>query len=311
MDTITECFETILKGGKEESRRAARRVRKLVYSSSASDRGIYEQIAALVEVAPEKYARILEDWRQENFVIAISVIYFLHSKDNQPDFLFPWLFQLLEHPNGYIRHAAVKMISQEIWPLTYHIRFPGEKSSFYKLLPEQADNILYSLFVSLNRLLSAVWQPKYKKYKYISSLPPSPYKSAQMVLAELEESCGEGYMDRFTAGGISRSNIEIESKEQILKRRKEIEKELLEMLKATKSDFELNDIKEIIYNEDGQDDLAKIIAMFDTGQYAPEELQDLLELVNNAWNYFPHKIIGGFSPAEKVLEFQKKYGEKF
>lgn len=286
-------------------------MRKLVYSSSASGRGKYEHIAALLEAAPEKYARILEDWRQENFVIAISVIYFLHGRDNWPDFLFPWLFQLLQHPNGYIRHAAVKMICLEIGPLTYHIRFPGKRSGFHKLSPEQADSILYSLFVSLNSLLSAVWQPKYKKYKYISSLPPSPYKSAQMVLAELEESCGEGYMDRFTSGGKSLSDIGIESKEQIFKRRKEIEKELLEMLKETKSDFVLNDIKEIIYNENGQDDLAKIIAMFDTGQYAPEELQDLLELVNNAWNYFPHKIIGGLSPAEKVLKFRKKYGKKF
>ena len=43
-----------------------------------------------------------------------------------------------------------------------------------------------------------------------------------------------------------------ESKKQILERRKEIEKELLEMLKETKSDFGLDDIKKIIYNEDGQ-----------------------------------------------------------
>ncbi len=137
MDTIIECFETIMQGGKEESRRAARRVRKLVYSSSPSGRGIYEQIAALVEAAPENYARIVEDWRQENFVIAISVIHFLHNKDNQPDFVFPWFFQLLQHPNGYIRHAAIKMICLEIWPLTHHIRFPGETSSFRKLSPAE------------------------------------------------------------------------------------------------------------------------------------------------------------------------------
>jgi len=47
--------------------------------------------------------------------------------------------------------------------------------------------------------------------------------------------------------------MQIESKQQILKRRREIEKELLEMLKEIKSDFGLDDIKEIIYNEDSQD----------------------------------------------------------
>ena len=92
--------------------------------------------------------------------------------------------------------------------------------------------------------------------------------------------------------------MEIETKQQILERRKKIEKELLEMLKETKSDFGLDDTKEIIYNEGGQDSLTDIIAMFDTGQGAAE-LQTVLELVNDAWNYFPHKIIGGLSPAEK------------
>ena len=100
--------------------------------------------------------------------------------------------------------------------------------------------------------------------------------------------------------------MEIESKQQILERRKEIEKELLDMLKETKSDSVLDDIKKIIYNEDGQDSLTDIIAMFDTGQGAAE-LQNVLELVNDAWNYFPHKIIGGLSPAEKLLEHHQAH----
>src|SRR3989338_1611081 len=130
MNTIKECFDIILRGNEEKSRLAARGVRKLVYSSSASGREKYEEIAALVRTAPENYARISEDWRQENFVMAVSVIYFLHDRENQPDFLFPWLFQLLQHSNGYIRHAAVKMISHEIGPLTYHLRFPPPPPPF-------------------------------------------------------------------------------------------------------------------------------------------------------------------------------------
>ena len=99
--------------------------------------------------------------------------------------------------------------------------------------------------------------------------------------------------------------MEIESKQQILEKRKEIEKELLEMLKEAKGDFGLDDIKEIIYNEDGQDSLIDIISMFDTGQGAAE-LQNVLELINDAWNYFPHKVIGGLSPAEKLLEHKEQ-----
>jgi len=99
--------------------------------------------------------------------------------------------------------------------------------------------------------------------------------------------------------------MEIENKRQILERRKEIERELVDMLKETKSDFGLDDIKEIIYNEDGQDDLTDVVAMFDIGQ-GLTELENILEIINDAWNYFPHKILNGLSPAEKLLEFRKK-----
>src|SRR3989338_100838 len=98
--------------------------------------------------------------------------------------------------------------------------------------------------------------------------------------------------------------MEIENKEQILQRRREIEEDLLEMLKKTKSDFSLDDIKVIIYNEDGQDCLTDIIAMFDRGGDI-SELENILELAHDAWNYFPHKTLNGLSPAEKTLEIKK------
>lgn len=103
--------------------------------------------------------------------------------------------------------------------------------------------------------------------------------------------------------------MEIESKHQILERRKEIEQELTDMLKETESDFSLQDIKNAILNEEDNDDMMKVIAMFDRGGDATE-LENILELTNDAWNYFPHKIIGGISPAEKILEYQNKQKKK-
>lgn len=97
----------------------------------------------------------------------------------------------------------------------------------------------------------------------------------------------------------------IESKKKILARRKEIEHELKEMLKKTDSDFSLQDIRNAIFYEEEDDDLMHVIAMFDRGGDAGE-LSDILELTNDAWNYFPHKILGGISPMEKVLEYHKK-----
>ena len=99
--------------------------------------------------------------------------------------------------------------------------------------------------------------------------------------------------------------MEIESKQEILERRKEIEQDIIDLLSRAESDFTLDNVKEVIYNEEDQDDLTKAISMFDTGKI-PEELENILELTNDAWNYFPHKILKGLSPAEKILEYQNK-----
>lgn len=103
--------------------------------------------------------------------------------------------------------------------------------------------------------------------------------------------------------------MQVLNQQQIIERRKEAEQELLAFLKETGSNFSLDHIKEVIYNEDGTDAMTDIIAMFDTGQGAAE-LENIIETINDAWNYFPHKLLGGLSPAEKVLEYQQQNPEE-
>ena len=309
MKTFTELFNTILTADEETSRQAAREVRKLVYSSGENEK--YKCIASIIENAPAEYVKIIEGWRQENFVMTISVMYFLHNRENQPDFLFPWLFQLLQHKNGNIRHSAVRMIEHELGPLTYHIRFPDEKISRRELSPEQADRIIFGLRTNLNNLATSFWKDSYRKFKYLDRLPSGTYKSVQLILSLLDDYCSET-IERQT---------QIESKQlhtsslrgrQILERRKEIEQELAGMLKEIdptsprlrrgKEQFTLQDVKDAIYNEEDNDDMMKVVAMFDRGGDATE-MEKVLELVTDAWNYFPHKVLGGISPAEKLLEY--------
>ena len=95
--------------------------------------------------------------------------------------------------------------------------------------------------------------------------------------------------------------MQTESKQQILERRKEIEQELVEMLKETESDFSLQDVQDAIFNEEDNDDMTKVIAMFDRGGDA-SELSNILELVTDAWNYFPHKILNGLCHAEFLTQ---------
>jgi hypothetical protein len=91
-------------------------------------------------------------------------------------------------------------------------------------------------------------------------------------------------------------------KEEILEYRTELEADINELLEKAGSDFTLDDVKEIIYNEEDTGDMQKIVAMFGTGEKGAPEMSTVLELVTDAWNYFPHKLLNGLSPAEKSLE---------
>lgn len=83
---------------------------------------------------------------------------------------------------------------------------------------------------------------------------------------------------------------------KIIPGQKEIEKSIIDLLKQTKSAFGLQDVKDAIYHEEDSDDMMKVVAMFDRGR--PDELDNILELVTDAWNYFPHKSLNGKSPME-------------
>lgn len=79
----------------------------------------------------------------------------------------------------------------------------------------------------------------------------------------------------------------------------EIERELEEMLVETESDFTLQDVKDVIFNEEDNDDMMKAVMMFDRGGDG-SELSNILELVADAWNYFPHAVTGGKAPIELI-----------
>ena len=95
--------------------------------------------------------------------------------------------------------------------------------------------------------------------------------------------------------------METLTQQQILERRKEIEQEIVDILKETKSHFSLDHVRDVIFHEEDNDDMMKAVAMFDRGGDA-SELDNILELVTDAWNYFPHEVLGGISPAEKLIQ---------
>jgi hypothetical protein len=93
-----------------------------------------------------------------------------------------------------------------------------------------------------------------------------------------------------------------ESMEELLAFREELKVDIVNLLEETESDFALDDVLAAIYEEEETDDMQSVIMMFDDGD--PSNLSNVVELVTDAWNCFPHRILDGLSPAEILLKQQ-------
>lgn len=65
------------------------------------------------------------------------------------------------------------------------------------------------------------------------------------------------------------------------------------------------DIKNIIWNEQKNSSGTELFSMLAPFAKDKEVVQEIMLSVQDAWNYFPHRILGGKSPADLVREYQE------
>jgi transposase-like protein len=102
---LKEAYQKILYGTEPEAKKAWQSMRKLVYSGG---HGKYDEIKEELENVKENYKNIVEDWRREYYISSISIMYFLHHKESDPNFFLPFLLGLLENFWSYSKKRLAK-----------------------------------------------------------------------------------------------------------------------------------------------------------------------------------------------------------
>ena len=90
----------------------------------------------------------------------------------------------------------------------------------------------------------------------------------------------------------------------ILRHRAHTEKRLRRLLEKTGSEATLDDIKVIIFNDDGERPFAEYVMylteLFGVG--GEVHIDALIPVIQDAWNFFPHRRFDGRCPAQLFLE---------
>ena len=66
-----------------------------------------------------------------------------------------------------------------------------------------------------------------------------------------------------------------------------------------------DDIKDIIWNAVNSSGSSKLFFLITEHETNQETIDETMRLLQDAWNYFPHRMLGGKSPNDLVLEYQQ------
>lgn len=289
---LRKMLDILTTGNPEQVRSAKKDIEKLCNKEGKT---FHRSTYIVFEYLP-KFYQIEKVENQAAFASGLS-LFFLSLGDEYFDRLADFTLKLLQHPNGTVREAIRKSADWlyiSLTSRTHPFVYPAGKklTEVQKSMQKEAEHQYLNL-VNKVELLIDQYDNGTERVQYIQDMKPSINKSLQLFWSRLTES--RSYQRILEKNRSQPAEIAL--------RRKGIEGEIRDLLKIARSGFNLEDVKDMIFNEDSHDCMTDIIAMFDTGRGAIG-IQDILETVNDAWNYFPHKVLNGLSPAEKVLEYQ-------
>jgi hypothetical protein len=208
----------------------------------------------------------------------------------------------LQNNDGRIREAARNTGDWLVSSLTHRASpfiYPKSKelTEKQKSVQKIAEIQYLDLVKEMEALIEKYDDGRENNVEYVDEMKPSVHKSLQQM------------WNRLTECPVYREILEktIPVPLNLFMKRKEIEANLTELIESINNNNEYTDIdyiKQIIYEENGTDDMQGIFSIFDTGDVS--NLSNVLETLTDAWNYFPHRSLSGLSPVQKSMEYRMR-----
>lgn len=260
----------------------------------------------------EHFEEIKDADHKAYFINTLKWPFIAIGEENFAQFI-DFILSGIQNSSGKVRQATLSLAS---W-LIFYVNLESDKLNTRvenKASTLEAKNwvLFFRLVHEVEILTEHHFKPTYARCKYISSLPVGVYKSLQyltvrcLLCSDRYVTAYGRYLERSSdATRRMTSDIAELKNKTIEEKRSEIEAGIKRLLKAVGSEFKLDDLKQIIYEEQGTPAISEAIALFDIDR-DDVRFEDVVTVINDAWNYFPHKSLGGLAPIEKFLEYKSK-----
>lgn len=259
-----------------------RRARREFEDEWRADPELCIKHAELIFAALARFDAIPDAAHQAALIAGIDLCFFSLADENFT-LLRDFILKAIQHPDVRVRDAALR--TSEWLDRSVRRRAKSRQEEMHARALEE-----YKDYVSAIELLLDYFDDGSEtEARYIDEMKPSPQRSIEMLL------------DRVTHGGYELEITHIPPP-AILAKREELETKIVDLLESVESDFCLHDVLEEIYRDEGPETINAIVAMFEgegLDSASADRQDEVTDVINEAWHYFPHASLGGLCPAEK------------
>lgn len=180
MNSLKEIIQKIKTGTREEIRTAQKELEKF-WHGNVKNRKVF--IPLLKEI--EKFDSIKDINNQAAFISALKWP-FLNLSDTHFSCCKDFALRVFQNKSGKLRQAMIHsadyiVMSFHLFAIPLKDNIPIKEQQIIK----EHRLLFCQLIEEVKELIEKYYEPKFKRHKYISSLPPSIYKSLQIFLSNL------------------------------------------------------------------------------------------------------------------------------
>lgn len=292
--TFNEVFKVLATGEPKQFKDAKRIIKKKWNADSESFKEEWSLVKGLVESFDSIHNPL-----NKAAIISGMDLFFLVFCDEHFETLKDFTIKNLTSPDGHIReamrHTANWLLISVIDRLDPFVYPEGNPLTPKQVEEQKVAKVQYPALVKELGDLIDKYNHDDENVEYIDEMKPSVNKSLQLFWIKLTNSPSyRRFLEETTPVSFD-----------LLMKRKEIEKEINNLLLRTKSNSTLDDVKQVIYEEGSNDDMQELIMMFDNGDIS--NLDNVIEVVSDAWNHFPHRILAGSCPHEELEKYKNNH----
>ncbi len=324
---VEKIIETLKTGSPADIRVAKKDLKNIVnkdylYGDEKQRKKVIKDLLPFIDEA-RRFENIKDLDHQVYFVDALNEATIAIGKE-ELEFFQDFIYKYIQHPSGKLRQAILR-IGAKFYYFSIDVIIENcNDDNLSKKEKETCETKRFSFFLfldALENLMGRHYSSEYDKYEYIDDMPSCIYKSLEMLFWRMtrDKEMMREYSkflkekedferQQFEASKRLREDImkvSNMSEKDILKKRQEVERDMRQILSKMDTKLTWEDMRYIIYNEEPMEGMKKIADWMDLSDDI-DKANDVLQVINDAWNFFPHKKLDGLCPIEMIKKMDKE-----